>query len=78
MAQVTRTSGKILVYSKRSFTNYLYLFRGNKNITISVVNVYFVVDSVHPIRRSARYSTFEEVGEESKIIWKSLQELKLL
>ncbi|OXA46838.1 Pickpocket protein 28 [Folsomia candida] len=37
-------------------------YTGNKNITISVVNVYFVVDSVHPIRRSARYSTFEEVG----------------
>ncbi|XP_021959028.1 pickpocket protein 28 [Folsomia candida] len=37
-------------------------YSGDKNITISVVNVYFAVDSVHPTRRSARYSTFEEVG----------------
>ncbi|XP_021958991.1 uncharacterized protein LOC110854873 [Folsomia candida] len=37
-------------------------YRGNRNISVSVVNVYFVVDSVHPTRRSARYSTFEEVG----------------
>lgn len=42
---------------------FVYISRGNRNISVSVVNVYFVVDSVHPTRRSARYSTFEEVGK---------------
>lgn len=34
-----------------------------QNVTISVVNVYFVVDSVHPTRRSARYTNFATLAQ---------------
>ncbi|XP_021953682.1 pickpocket protein 28 [Folsomia candida] len=39
-----------------------YQAMGDSEFRISVVNVFFMVDSIHPTRRSARYSTFEEVG----------------
>ncbi|XP_021953583.1 pickpocket protein 28 [Folsomia candida] len=60
-----RTSVTSSQMTERRMNDYKDMYdgpMGDKKFTISVVNVFFMVDSVHPTRRSARYSTFEEVG----------------